>query len=125
VPIDQLQHINTRSADVEATKEFYVTILGLRVGPRPPFASTGYWLYLGDHPIVHLVQRPLGDVPKSGSGNLDHIAFRAVDLEATRVALNAAGLPYREQVVPRDGTVQIFVHDPDGIQVELNFEKSA
>jgi catechol 2,3-dioxygenase-like lactoylglutathione lyase family enzyme len=121
VPIDQLQHINTRSADVEATKDFYVRILGLRVGERPPFQSSGYWLYLDDHPIVHLVQRPAGDEPKVGSGNLDHIGFRGVDLPATRAALQAAGIEYREQVVPRDGTVQIFVYDPDGISVELNF----
>jgi len=123
MPIDQLQHINTRSSNVESTKDFYVNILGLRVGPRPPFQSTGYWLYLGDHPIVHLVQRPAGEEPKVGSGNVDHIAFRAIDLEGTRAALQAAGLQYREQIVPRDGTVQIFVNDPDGIKVELNFEE--
>jgi len=122
MPIDQLQHVNIRCADVERTKDFYVQILGLRVGERPPFQSTGYWLYLGGHPIVHLVQRPAGDVPKVGSGNLDHVGFRGVDLDATRAALARAGLTYREQVVPRDGVVQIFVPDPDGIQVELNFD---
>jgi catechol 2,3-dioxygenase-like lactoylglutathione lyase family enzyme len=121
MPVDRLQHINTRSADVEATKEFYVRVLGLKVGPRPPFQSTGYWLYLDDAPILHLVQRPAGDAAKIGSGNLDHVAFRGVDLDGTRATLGAAGIPFREQVVPRDGTVQIFVHDPDGIQVELNF----
>jgi catechol 2,3-dioxygenase-like lactoylglutathione lyase family enzyme len=121
MPADQLQHINTRSSDVEATKEFYVRILGLRVGDRPPFQSTGYWLYIGDQPIVHLVQRAPGDEPRSGSGNLDHIAFRGVDLNVTRAALVAAGIQYREQIVPRDGTVQIFVRDPDGIKIELNF----
>jgi catechol 2,3-dioxygenase-like lactoylglutathione lyase family enzyme len=122
MPIDQLQHINIRCADVDRTKAFYVQILGLRVGERPPFQSAGYWLYLGDHPIVHLVQRPPGDEPKAGSGNLDHVAFRGVDLDGTRSALAAAGLAYREQVVPRDNVVQIFVQDPDGIQVELNFD---
>src|SRR5262245_59893162 len=120
MPIDQLQHINTRSADVEATKEFYVRILGLRVGPRPPFQSKGYWLYLGAHPIVHLVQRPPGDEPKSGSGNLDHIAFRGVNVDETRAALRASGIVFHEQIVPASGAVQIFVHDPDGIKVELN-----
>ena len=121
MPIDRLQHINTRSSDVEATRAFYVRILGLRVGERPPFQSSGYWMYLGDDPILHLVQRPPGEEPQAGSGNLDHIGFRGVDLAATRAALDAAGIEYREQVVPRDGTVQIFVRDPDGIKVDLNF----
>ena len=118
------QHINTRSADVERTRDFYVRVLGLRVGDRPPFPSAGYWLYLGDQPIVHLVQRNPGDTVHAGSGNLDHVAFRGVDLEATREALNAAGIPFREAIVPRDQTMQIFVLDPDGIKLELNFEKT-
>jgi catechol 2,3-dioxygenase-like lactoylglutathione lyase family enzyme len=122
MPVDRLQHVNTRSSDVEATKDFYVRILGLRVGERPPFESTGYWLYLGGDPIVHLVQRPPGDETRSGSGNLDHVAFRGVDLEGTRAALTAAGVQYREQIVPRDRSVQIFVLDPDGIKIELNFK---
>ena len=58
-----------------------------------------------------------------GSGNVDHIAFEASDLEATRRALTEAGLPFREAVVPRDGTIQIFVRDPDGVMVELNFAR--
>jgi catechol 2,3-dioxygenase-like lactoylglutathione lyase family enzyme len=122
MPVDRLQHVNIRCADVEAAKEFYVRVLGLEVGPRPPFQSSGYWMYLDGHPIVHLVQRPAGEDPKSGGGNLDHVGFGGVDLEGTRAQLQAAGIPYREQIVPRDGSVQIFVEDPDGIKVELNFD---
>jgi catechol 2,3-dioxygenase-like lactoylglutathione lyase family enzyme len=119
--IRAFQHINTRSADVERTKDFYVRILGLTVGERPPFASKGYWLYLDGHPVLHLVQRQPGEEPREGSGNLDHLAFECDGLEAMRQVLAAEGLPFREAVVPRDQTVQIFVRDPDGIQVELNF----
>jgi len=114
------QHVNTRSADVERTKDFYVR-LGLRVGDRPPFASRGYWMYLGEQPVLHLVQRKDGEAHQEGSGNLDHLAFQAVDLEGMRRLLSDAGFAFRETVVPRDNTVQIFVRDPDGIQVELNF----
>jgi catechol 2,3-dioxygenase-like lactoylglutathione lyase family enzyme len=121
MPIARFQHINTRSIDVERTRDFYVRILGLRVGDRPPFESTGYWLYLGDQPVVHLVQRKPGDAAQDGAGNLDHVAFAAVDADATRAALKDAGIPFREAIVPRDGTLQIFVLDPDGIKIELNF----
>jgi catechol 2,3-dioxygenase-like lactoylglutathione lyase family enzyme len=120
MPVTAFQHVNSRSADVERTKDFYVR-LGLRVGDRPPFASRGYWMYLGDQPILHLVQRRDGEPAQEGSGNLDHVAFQATDLEGTRRLLAEAGLSFREAVVPRDHTVQIFVRDPDGIQVELNF----
>jgi catechol 2,3-dioxygenase-like lactoylglutathione lyase family enzyme len=121
--IGGFQHINTRSADVERTRDFYVRVLGLRVGDRPAFASTGYWLYFGEQPIVHLVQRAPGDPAKEGSGNLDHVAFTGVDLDGTRAALQAAGVRFREAVVPRDSAIQIFVHDPDGLKLELNFAR--
>ena len=123
MPVAGFQHVNTRSADVERTRDFYERVLGFHVGDRPPFASHGYWLYLHDQPVLHLVQRPVGEPHHEGSGNVDHIAFQAVDVDATRAVLTDAGLLFRETVVPRDNSIQIFVRDPDGIQVELNFAK--
>jgi catechol 2,3-dioxygenase-like lactoylglutathione lyase family enzyme len=123
MPVAEFQHVNTRSSDVERTRDFYVRVLGFRVGDRPPFASKGYWLYLGDRPVLHLVQRSAGEMHHEHGGNIDHIGFHATDLEATRAALTAAGLEFRETVVPRENTIQIFVRDPDGITVELNFSK--
>ena len=120
MPVDAFQHVNTRSSDVERTKDFYVR-LGFRVGDRPPFASRGYWLYLGDQPVLHLVQRKDGEAHHEDGGNVDHLAFHAADLEGTKRALSEAGLSFREAVVPRDNTIQLFVRDPDGVTVELNF----
>jgi catechol 2,3-dioxygenase-like lactoylglutathione lyase family enzyme len=122
MPIDGFQHVNIRTADLDRARDFYVHALGLRVGDRPPFASVGYWLYLGDVPVVHLVQLAPDDTRGPGSGRLDHIAFHGVDIETTRETLTAAGIPFREAVVPRDNTVQIFIHDPDGLKLELNFD---
>jgi catechol 2,3-dioxygenase-like lactoylglutathione lyase family enzyme len=123
MPIGGFQHINIRSRDVERARDFYERIIGLRVGDRPPFPSRGYWLYFGDQPIVHLTQRADDQPAHAGSGSLDHVAFRGVDFEATRAALSAAGIQFREEIVPRDQTRQIFVLDPDGIKLELNFEE--
>jgi len=67
------------------------------------------------------VQRGAGESHAAGSGNVDHIAFRGVDLDATRATLRAANIQFREAVVPRDNTVQIFLFDPDGLKLELNF----
>jgi catechol 2,3-dioxygenase-like lactoylglutathione lyase family enzyme len=122
--VDALQHINIRTTDVERTRDFYVRVLGLREGDRPPFTSTGYWLYLGTEPVIHLVQKT-SDEPASraDTGPIDHIAFRGIDLEGTREALARAGLAFREAIVPRDHSVQLFVHDPDGVRIELNFHQ--
>ena len=53
--INGLDHLTLNTVDLEASRGFYVDILGLRDGDRPPFDSAGAWLYSGDRPIVHLV----------------------------------------------------------------------
>ena len=120
--VDALQHVNLRVRDLEASKEFYVRVVGLRVGARPPVASVGYWLYLQDDPVIHLVELSDGEGGAAGSGVVDHIAFRGVDFEQTRDQFQALGILFREAVIPRDGTRQLFVHDPNGVKIELNFE---
>lgn len=118
--VTAFEHINTRCADVEVTRAFYERCIGLTVGPRPAFASKGYWMYLNGHPVLHLVQRPAGEPAKADTGNLDHLAFRGTDLSQTKATLTAAAIAFRERAAP-DGAVQIFVLDPDGLKIELNF----
>ena len=121
MPVATLQHVNIRCADAGRSRDFYC-LLGLKEGPRPPFASSGYWMYAGAEPIVHLVQKtPDEPVLGPGTGDLDHVALGAVNLSAMREALHRHGIAFREAVVPRDGSVQLFVPDPDGVTLELNF----
>lgn len=120
--VDGLQHINVHAADVERSKDFYVQVVGLRVGARPPLPSVGYWLYLGDQPVVHLVQRAPAAPSPDGPAAIDHIAFHGIDFVSTRDSLRDAQIPFREAIIPRNGTRQLFVHDPDGVQIELNFD---
>jgi catechol 2,3-dioxygenase-like lactoylglutathione lyase family enzyme len=120
--VDVLQHVNLRTADVERSKTFYVDVIGLRLGPRPPLESIGYWLYLGEQPVVHLVQRAADALPATGGGAVDHVAFHGVDYDATSAHFRAMSIPFRAAVIPRDGTRQLFVHDPDGVKIELNFD---
>lgn len=113
--VTRLEHINTRSVDVEKTRAFYEQFLGLRSGPRPAFASKGYWMYLGEHPILHLVQRPAGEAAKPDSGNVDHLAFQGIDRDALRASLVTSAVTFRET------ETQLFIHDPDGLKIEINF----
>lgn len=121
MPVTALQHVNIRCTDVERSRDFY-RLLGLIDGARPPFASMGYWMYAGAEPVVHLVQKKPGEsVLGPGTGELDHVALAAVDLASMRDGLNRHGIAFRETTVPRDGSVQLFVSDPDGVTLELNF----
>ncbi|MGH2860650.1 MAG: VOC family protein [Solirubrobacteraceae bacterium] len=40
-----LEHVLVLSDDVDATRDFYRDVVGLRVGPRPPLGFPGHWLY--------------------------------------------------------------------------------
>ena len=121
MPVTALQHVNIRCADVERSRAFY-RLLGLIDGDRPPFASIGYWMYAGVEPVIHLVQKKPGEATLGpGTGELDHVALGAAGLATMRAALEHHGVAFREAVVPRDGSVQLFVPDPDGVTLELNF----
>ena len=119
MPADRLEHYTIRCASLERTRDFYCDMLGLTVGERPPFNFNGYWLYLAGSPIVHLVEQS-GDEGRA-TGALDHIAFAASDIDATRTLLTRNGHKIREAGVPGARVRQLFVSDPDGIMVELNF----
>lgn len=120
MPVAALDHINISTDKLAETRTFFVEVLGLSEGDRPPFAFPGHWLYLGGHPIVHIVGRPAGRRPSSEAA-LDHFALRAEGYEELKGRLDAAGLTYEAIGVPGRATRQIFVQDPNGVTVELNF----
>ena len=114
-----LDHVNIRTPDLEPTKDFFTEILGLKAGARPSFPNRGYWLYAGGTPIVHLSE---GDAEsRGGTGSFGHVAFRATGLAQMRRTLTEHGVPFTEQVVPGRGEVQLFVREPSGVTVELQF----
>ncbi len=128
--LDVLQHYTIEPADLEATKDFYVDVLGLTVGDRPPLNFPGYWLYSGGVATVHLLGprqpregitvRP-PDMKMDNTGRLDHIAFAATGLADVRARIRKHDVTFREQVLPRLGATQLFLFDPDGVGVEINF----
>jgi hypothetical protein len=59
------------------------------------------------------------------SGRLDHIAFRCSDPDSLKARLRANDIAYQETAIPNFGLLQIFVRDPNGLQLELNFRNEA
>jgi hypothetical protein len=56
-----------------------------------------------------------------GTGVVDHVAFFATGLADTLARLKQHGVPCRERTVPLLGLHQVFLDDPNGVVVELNF----
>lgn len=136
MPLAFVEHFLIQSADIEATKDWWVNVLGMRVGPSPDFKFPVYWLYIGDKDVLHLTQggknvsenrmKYLGQTSQSteGSGVIDHIGFRATGLAATIDKLNELGIDFKERQVNDQGLYQLFLFDPNGVKVELNFSAS-
>lgn len=125
--IRKLDHINIRTADLAATRAFYTAVMGMTDGYRPPFDFPGIWLYAGDAPVIHVTDIAKGSprhpadgrIPE-GTGMVDHIAFFGDDAEALRGRLRGAQVRFEERVVPRNGILQVFFRDPNGILIEVN-----
>jgi len=126
--ISCLHHINIQTTRLEETRDFYERVLGLYVGARPEFGQEGYWLFVPgtDQPVVHL--SPCNDGGPEQTGNtgnrLEHVAFFGRDVEATVARLEALGVPFDtrpDRLYLDCKMIQIFLKDPNGINVELGF----
>ena len=136
--LSSLDHCSIRTVKLEETRDFYVDLLGMIDGERPDFDFPGNWLYVDGRPVIHLVgvdpDDPSGliaylggdvDAEKldgsGGSGAFDHVAFRAREPEKLMALLKARNIGFRERKVPDLDLFQIFIEDPNGITVELNY----
>jgi catechol 2,3-dioxygenase-like lactoylglutathione lyase family enzyme len=59
--------------------------------------------------------------PVDATTTFDHVAFSCTDLPAFEERLARHGIKYRTGRVPQTSQVQLFVRDPAGNGVELNF----
>ncbi|HTS23697.1 MAG TPA: VOC family protein [Casimicrobiaceae bacterium] len=147
--IKRIDHYSIRTTDVEASRRFYTEVIGLSVGPRPEFPFPGLWLYNGQPPadlehsagnygIVHVMgvdpNAPQGlvdtlgyvdpDTLKGSTGALDHIALSVTGRGSMVTRCRSANVAYFERTVPNLGLHQMFLKDPNGVIIELNFPAS-
>lgn len=119
--IAALNHFTVLTKDLEATTRFY-GLFGLLPGWRPPLAFPGVWLYAGGTPVLHVIQRD--ELPDRRDGLLDHMAFTATDLAGVVAMLKREGHAYRLRRTLGSGVWQLFVRDPAGALVELDFDET-
>jgi catechol 2,3-dioxygenase-like lactoylglutathione lyase family enzyme len=133
MPLSHIEHFLVQTEDMEKTKDWYVDVLGMTVGYHPDFKFPVYWLYIGDKDVVHITEggknisenrkQYLGQQSDAvrGTGVVDHIAFRASCLQDMIAHLQATGIDFNQRQVDDQGLYQLFMFDPNGIKIELNF----
>jgi len=139
--IKRLEHYNIRTTKFEETVKFYDDILGMKC-KRAPMASEGTpptWIYDDSGtPVVHLTpvdpKDPHGSYSKmaqyrgadpdaafQGSGAIDHVAFECEGFDEILGRLEAKKVVFAKNEFPNFNLRQIFVRDPNGVTLELNF----
>ncbi|MEM6284210.1 MAG: VOC family protein [Chloroflexota bacterium] len=126
--IKTLAHMGLVVKDIEKTRWFYGTVLGMEEVPRPEqFRFRGAWFQSGDSQLHMILAEDTvaptgfedaGNAVKTGLAT--HIAFEVPDLDAVVTRLKAHDVEIKGGPMPRgDGVVQVYLHDPDGYMVEF------
>jgi catechol 2,3-dioxygenase-like lactoylglutathione lyase family enzyme len=133
--LSHIEHFLVAADDIDATRDWYARVLGMRPGPHPDFGFPVHWMYLGDVDVVHIgpsakgasenQRRYLGRTSQNegaGTGAIDHIAFRAMGLSAMIEHLRAEKIAYSQRRANGQALFQLFFYDPNGIKIELNYD---
>jgi catechol 2,3-dioxygenase-like lactoylglutathione lyase family enzyme len=136
MPLSHLEHFLIQTADLKGTRDWYVRVLGMTEGWHPDFKFPVVWLYIGEKDVLHLTEggasvsenrrQYLGQqsTDVQGSGVVDHVAFRCTGLPEMLAHLKREGVQFTQRMVSDQGLYQLFLHDPNGVKVELNFANS-
>lgn len=128
--VNALDHVNIIARDLGETVGFYRALLDLVAHDPPPPLDPArvQWLHDADgRPIFHmstpgslLGEPPLEDVP-THSGAVHHIALSCTGHHAILERIERMGCAHRLNHVEAIDLKQIFVRDPNGVLLELNF----
>ena len=117
-----MDHFTVVTDQLEETRQFY-KMLELKEGPRPDFPVPGVWFYAAGRAVLHVIEVEKMPVPRRGA--LDHMAFYGEDIVSTLTLLKANRIAYKLIRVPRPySTWQVFFEDPNGAEVEIDFDPS-
>ena len=122
----KLDHVTIVAGDLEATRSFLCSIVGLREGPRPPFGVDGYWLYAEDHPVIHLIEAANAPTTPPAAPRIDHVGLRvnsAQEWAALLARMRLNGISHELSKVPLTGECQLFVSMAPGVVIELVAEQ--
>ena len=124
--VGALDHQTLVVADVEASRNFYVGLLGMEEVDRPAFEFPGAWFQSGGTQIHVTLSDENSGLPGWADRNVGrlsrghHFAFQVDDAVRAAEFLQSNGVEI--QVGPQhrpDGPTQIYFFDPDGHLVEL------
>ncbi len=128
--VNALDHVNVQTLDLKATVDFYADVLDLEARDPPPPLDPRLvqWMYDGDgRAIFHLTtpgtlsQDEAVTELSRDTGPVHHVALNCSGHDAMVDRLTSLGLEHRLNHVVAIELKQIFVRDPNGVLLELNY----
>lgn len=119
----ELNHVSVVATDLEQSTEFYEELFDFEPIPTPNFDFEAQWLEMGDGRQLHLFDLE-SDIPK-----YHHFGVTVADLESVYHEAKERGIltdfsdvedSYQLYSLP-DGAVQMYVEDPAGNVIEVNW----
>jgi len=134
MPVSHIEHFLVAADDIDATRDWYARVLGMQSGSHPDFGFPVHWMYVNGVDVVHIgpSAKQADDIQKkylgrtsqdsgSGTGAVDHIAFRATGLRAMLEHLRREKVAFSQRRANGQALFQLFLYDPNGIKIELNY----
>jgi extradiol dioxygenase family protein len=72
--------------------------------------------------VLHLITPKEGDGRSLHKSSFDHVAFKTANYQDVLKRLHTLNIPFEEKPIPNMKAHQIFLRDPAGNRVELNFD---
>ena len=126
-----LDHINIQTVKLGETIAFYRDVLDLRAGNPPPPLDPDLvqWMFDPDDRAIFHLSSPGALVGTNAinlsedTGPVHHVALACRGHDAMVEKLDRLGLAHHENHVVAIDLKQIFVRDPNGVLLELNYRK--
>ena len=122
----RLNHVSVYANDMQKSVSFYTEVLGLEVIPSPTFAFPVTWMRVGDLQ-VHLFTRGEDEYrpPAFHHFGIEMADFMAVYERVKELDLHEPVAFFSSVYELPDGGVQMYVRDPAGNLIELDFPDSS
>ena len=115
----RINHVAISATDLEESVRFYEQLFGMERLPTYTFAFPSQYLRLGDQQI-HVFERP------TSAATYHHVAFDVDDFvevyeRAHELGINDDQAFFSDIYELPDGSVQLYIRDPGGDLIELNW----
>ncbi|WP_020571422.1 VOC family protein [Neolewinella persica] len=126
MPTFSFNHIALSVKDVDQSTAFYQKVFDFKEIKNTASDSKTRWLSIGEGRQLHLIPRPNFEIK---TNKAVHFAFSTPDFDAFLLLITALAIPYTDWLdtpnkdyIRADGIKQIYLQDPDGYWVEINYD---